>query len=199
MSFAEEPWHMVSFARDGFGFSASHEDINAKSKSPFKDVIYFFSDIGLNYAYRVSSRIQIGAHYQNIHREYRLRSTAGGHSSVDIEEQTVGAFVIYNFSNDLNDSWYTGYGFSVIKYNEENSEVFQTAEGKGPFELDDSSELNEILIGKRFSLRGFHVPNLAFAPQLSVFYKTHAKDFKDNRIGNGTGLNVQPIRFDLLF
>jgi hypothetical protein len=198
-SFAEERWHMVSFEADGFGSSITHEDIETKSGSPFKRVIYIFSDIGLNYAFRVSSRFQLGATYHTTHREYRLRSSNNGHSSVEIEEQAIGGFVLYNFSEDLNDSWYGGLKFSVIKYNEENSDEFQSAEGKGPFELDDSSELSEFLVGKRFSLRGFNVPNLAFSPQLSIYYKTHAKDFKDNRIGNGTGFTIQPIRFDLLF
>lgn len=199
-SFAEEqPWHMISFGRDGFGFSTSHEDIDTKDKSPFKKVILYFSDIGLNYAYRVSSRVQIGANYSNRHREFRFKSNTGKHSSVEIEEQSVGAFAIYNFSEDIRDSWYAGYGYSVIKYNEENSEEFQSAEGKGPFEFDDASSKNEIFIGKRFSLRGFNVPNLTFSPQISFYMQTHAKDFKDNRIGNGTGINIQPIHLDLLF
>jgi hypothetical protein len=113
-SFAEERWHMVSFGRDGFGLSGAHEDINTRSGSPFQSEIYYFSDIGLNYAYRVSSRVQIGAKYQNIHREYRLRSNAGGLSSVEIEVQHVGAFALYNFSEDLNDAWFAGYGYTVI-------------------------------------------------------------------------------------
>lgn len=196
---AEERWHMVSFGRDGVGLTGSHEDIDTKRGSPFKGVIYYFADIGLNYAYRVSSRVQIGLKYSSRHSEYRFRNTGGGHSSVEIEEQTVGGFGIYNFSEDLNDSWYAGYGYSVIKYNEENSDDFQTAEGKGPFEFDDSSSLNEIFIGKRFSLRGFKLDNFTYSPQISAYHKTHAKDFKDNKIGNGTGFTIQPIRFDLLF
>lgn len=196
---AEQPWHMVSFGTDGFGLSGSHEDIDTKTHSPFKDVMYYFADIGLNYAYRVSSRIQIGAKYSNTHREYRFRSTSGGHTSVEIDEQTVGGFAIYNFSEDLNDAWYAGYAYSVIKYNEENSEDFQTAEGKGPFEFDDASSKNEIFIGKRFSLRGFNLDNFAYSPQISGYYQSHAKDFKDNKIGDGTGFTIQPIHFDLLF
>lgn len=196
---SEERRHMVSFGRDGFGLSSSHEEIDTKKKSPFKDVIYYFSDIGLNYAYRLSSRFQLGVQYQNIHNEYRFKDINGGHSSVEIEEQMFGAFGIYNFHDDLNDSWYVGYGFSVIKYNEENSDVFQNAEGKGPFEFDDSSEKHDFFVGKRFSLRGYNVENLAYSPQASVYFKSHAKDFKDNKIGNGTGFNIQPIRFDLLF
>lgn len=196
----EQPWHMISFGRDGFGLTTAHEDIDTKDNSPFKSVILYFSDIGLNYAYRVSSRVQIGANYSNRHREFRFKSSTGGkHTSVEIEEQTIGAFAIYNFSEDLNDAWFAGYGYSVIKYNEENSPEFQTAEGKGPFEFDDASSKNELFVGKRFSLRGFNVPNLTYSPQISFYMQTHAKDFKDNRIGNGTGVTLQPIRLDLLF
>jgi hypothetical protein len=65
--------------------------------------------------------------------------------------------------------------------------------------LDDITETIEFIGGKRFSLRGFDVDNLAYSPQIRIFHRTHGKDFDDQDVGNGTGFTVQPIRFDLMF
>lgn len=198
-SFAQEPFHMISFGRDGLGWSAGGEEIDTKSSSPFSSVKSFFNDLALNYAFRVSSRFQLGAFYQTSHYEYHFKQRGGNTSEAGIEEDQAGLFFLYNFNQDLNDAWYAGYAFSIATYEEENSSALQQAEGKGPFELDDSNTIHEIMFGKRFSLRGFNVDNLAYSPQIKFIYRTHGKDFDDNHIGNGTGVNIQPLRFDLLF
>lgn len=198
--FAEnQPWHMISFGRNGLGWTATAEELDTKSNSNFKSVDYFLSDLAINYAYRLSSRVQLGSFYQNGHSEYSFKTKDGSKTRAEIETNTFGLFSLYNFSNDLNDSWYVGYSFAIANYEEENSEHFEQSEGKGPFELDDISTTHELIVGKRFSLRGFNVDNLAYSPQLRFFHRNHGKDFDDQHVGSGTGLNIQPIRFDLLF
>ncbi len=196
---AKEPRHMVSFGRRGAGWSATNEDLETRGSSSFRGVDYFLNDLSLNYAYRVTSRIQLGAFYEGSHSEYRFRSTGGGRSTIETEVNTAGLFALTNFSSDLNDAWYAGYAFSITNVEEENSNDFENFEDKAPFELDDVSETHELIIGKRFSLRGFAVANLAFSPQLRLFYRSHGKDFDDQAVGNGTGVTMSPIRFDLLF
>lgn len=198
-AFAEEPFHMISFGRDGFGWSAAGEKIDTESESPFSSVKYFLNDLALNYAFRVNNRIQLGAFYQNSHTQYKFKNRGGNTSKTEIEQDQSGIFFLYNFSEDMNDAWYAGYAFSITQYEEENSHDLQDAENKSPFELDDANTTHELIVGKRFSLRGFNVDNLAYSPQVKFIYQTHGKDFDDNQIGNGTGVNVQPIRFDLLF
>jgi hypothetical protein len=193
------PKHMISFGRDGLGWSGIREDIKTQEDSSFHSVDYILSDIGLNYAYRLTSRLQLGVFYQGVHSEYEFDSKNSGTQSVQIESNTTGLFFHLNFSDDLNDSWYSGLGFSITSYEEENSKALEEAESKSPFELDDISNTYELILGKRFSLRGFNVANLAFSPQLKIFRRSHGKDFDDQRIRNGTGLTVQPLRFDLLF
>lgn len=190
---------MVSFGRDGFGWSAGGEKIDTDSSSPFSGVKSFFNDLALNYAYRVNHRIQLGAFYQSSHYEFRFKQRGGNTSETAIEEDRSGLFFLYNFSEDMNDAWYAGYAFSVATYQEENSSDFEDAEGKSPFELDDANNIHELMVGKRFSLRGFNVDNLAYSPQIRFIYQTHGKDFDDNHIGDGTGVSIQPLRFDLLF
>lgn len=195
----EERWHMISFGRDGLGWSTTREGMDAKRDSPFRSVDYFLNDLALNYAFRINKRIQLGAFYENSHNDYTFKKRGGGESESTIEINTTGFFSLYNFSEDLNDAWYAGLSFALTSYEEENSKDLQQSEAKGPFELDDVTETFELIVGKRFSLRGFNVDNLAFSPQLRVFYRTHGKDFDDQDVGDGTGVNLQPIRFDLLF
>jgi hypothetical protein len=195
----EQPWHMISFGRNGLGWAGTAEELETKSNSQFKSVDYFLSDISINYAFRISRWFQIGGFYQGSHSEYNFKKRTGESAPLQIESNSVGTFVIYNFSEDLNDSFYVGYSFAITSYEEENSHEFSNAEGKAPFELDDITQTHELIIGKRFSLRGFNVENLAYSPQFRIFYRTHGKDFDDQDVGSGTGLNVQPLRFDLLF
>lgn len=194
----EQPWHMVSFGRDGFGWSGTSEKIDER-KSDYKSVRYYLTDLSLNYAYRISRWFQLGGFYENYHSEYKFKKRTGGESPIEIETNRFGLFLLYNFSEDLNDSWYIGPSVSISNYEEENSHDFGDSEGKAPFELDDNSVEYEFVVGKRFSLRGFNVENLAFSPQIKVFHRTHGKDFDDQNLGSGTGVTVQPVRFDLLF
>ena len=194
-----ETKHMVSFGRDGFGWSGTKEEIETKNSSSFKDVDYFLNDIALNYAYRLNSRFQLGIFYQGGHSEYEFETRSASTQSVKIETNTTGLFFLINFSDDLNDAWYTGLGFSITDYEEENSKALQDAESKAPFELDDLTNTYEFFLGKRFSLRGFDVDNLAFSPQIRFFRRSHGKDFDDQKIGLGTGFSLQILRFDLLF
>ena len=198
-TFAEEPYHMVSFGRDGFGWSVGGEEMGTESSSSFKGVEYIMNNLALNYAYRINNRFQLGAFYQTTQDEYHFKKKGGGRTETSIETDQAGMFVLYNFSEDMNDAWYAGYAFSVSTYEEENSHDLQDAEGKSAFELDDASNTHELIVGKRFSLRGFNVDNLAYSPQIKIYYQTHGKDFDDNHIEDGTGFNLQPLRFDLLF
>lgn len=196
---AEEPWHMISFGRDGFGWSGTSERIDSKSNSDFKSVNYFLTDLSMNYAFRISRWFQLGGFFENYHSEYKFKKKGGGESPIEIETNTLGIFLLYNFREDLNDSWYVGPSISISNYEEENSHDFGESEQKAPFELDDNSLVYEMIIGKRFSLRGFKVDNLSYSPQVNFFHRTHGKDFDDQNLGSGSGVNIQPIRFDLLF
>jgi Autotransporter beta-domain len=196
---SEEPWHMISFGPDGLGWSGTSEDIDTRSSSTFSEVKYLLNDLSLNYAYRPNDRLQIGGFYKGTHSEYDFRKKDGGTSSTSIEENQIGLLLLYNFQEDLNDAWYAGYSYSITSYEEENSKDLQTEEEKAPFELDDLTKTHEFIVGKRFSLRGFKVENLSYSPQIRFLFRTHGKDFDDQDVGNGAGVNIQPLRFDLLF
>lgn len=194
-----EPRHMVSVNPSGLGWSGSYERLSTTDSSAFKTAHTFLHNFALNYAYRFTKRWQLGAFFQQMtnRSEFVLRS--GGTAPLETNSTVIGTFLLYNFSDDLFSSWYTGASLSGFNQIEENSHKFNTAEGKAPMELDDSGVSFELVLGKRFSLKAQGLSNITFAPQAGVFTRTHHKDFKDQGTRNGLGLSLFPIKFDILF
>ncbi len=189
---------MVSFGTQGFGLSGAAERIDTNKKSPFSRVDYFFKNLSLNYAYRVSPKVQFGLFFQNIHQEYKfIKEGDGERTSTDTN--IFGLLGLYNFSDDLQNTYFTG--MSIAKYNveEENSHDLGISENKAPFELDDTGFNFELLFGKRWDLNRWKIERLSFAPQMGLYYRTHGKDFDDQYAGNGVGVALHLIKFDLLF
>lgn len=196
-TYALEPRHMISFDSTGFGWSSTFERIDGDSGSPFKNADHFISNLALNYAYRLDKRFQLGVFFQLRHEEYELKN--GGTSEQKIESTTLGAFVLYNFSDDIFSSYYLGFTVSNTNLVEENSQNLSDAENKAPFELDDHFMNYELLFGKRFPIKIGSMNNLSYSPQVTAFYRKHSKDFKDQKLTRGHGFSILPLRFDLLF
>lgn len=189
---------MVSFGPGGLGWNGSAERIHAKKRSPFNQVENFLTEVSLNYAYRISKKVQLGGYYQSWHQEYKFKSK-NGKSSSDLAATLYGIFVLYNFSEEINESYFLGFSTTLFNYEEENSGDFENAENKTPFEIDDSGMTYELTFGKRFALTKWNISHLTYAPQIGIFYRTHGKDFDDQDINEGVGLNIQAIKFDFLF
>ena len=190
---------MITFGTHGLGWSGDVERLETKSNSRFERVDDLFLNLGINYAYLINSRIQLGLFFQTSHDQYKFYNRDGTSSKSEIESNTYGVFGLYNFSEELSDAFYTGLGLSKYNYEEENAHDLTDAEGKNPFELDDTGKTYEIVFGKRFNLRRWKIDHLTFSPQISFFHRTHAKDFNDQKIGDGMGLKLHIIKFDFLF
>lgn len=154
--------HQVSIGRSGLGWSASVETMDTNRKSSFGSVTRLFTDLGINYAYRLG-RFQVGGYYQGSNDEYKFKKRGGGFSPTQIEVETYGLFAVYNFSDDLTRAWFAGVSVGLHKYTEENSHDFEDAEGKSAFELDDSGAVYELLMGKRFSLEHWEIKHITYA------------------------------------
>ena len=141
----------------------------------------------------------LGGFFHSSHQEHRFYKKGGGASPVEINSQTFGFFTLYNFSDDITNTWFSGLSVSLYDYEQENSHDFAESKDKAPFELDDSGAVYEVVIGKRFTLTRWNINHLTYAPQLSLYYRTHGKDFDDQKILDGVGTNIQSIKFDLLF
>lgn len=191
--------HMVFFGRNGLGWGGAYEEIDTESQSPFDEVKYNLSDIALNYAYRLGSRWQVGAFYQTGHSEYNFEQKDGAKAFAKVDTTLYGAMALYNFNEDFTRSYYLGAVLSYFTLEEENSHNLTAAENKAGFELDDTGITYELVFGKRFSLEKWEIKHLTYSPNISVFIRTHGRDFNDQAIDDGVGVAFQVIKFDFLF
>lgn len=196
---ALENRHMVTFGRTGLAWNHSAERFNTQKSSLFDNLYSTMTELGLNYSYRLSNRFQLGFFYLHYRTELRFKNEAGGSSANQIENDEYGMELTYNFHDDILDAWFTSIAFSVINLEEENSSKFTGAEGKTPFELDDSSYRTGMMVGKRWNLGTLRVADVTFAPRAGIFYQTHSKDFKDQKATSGMGATLEPLRFDIFF
>jgi hypothetical protein len=196
-SFADEHKHLVTFGSNGFGWSGAVEQMETRDASAFSDVDYWMNNIGVNYGYRLDERFIIGGHLQTFNSEYRFNN--GGSSKVEKEGLVFGIYALYNFSDTIANTWYTGISIAHFSEEEEVSHNVALAESKTPFEFDDEGEIYEILLGRRFSMKKWNIDHLTYAPQVGIYFKTHSKDFDDQDVKDGFGASFQPLRFDFLF
>ncbi len=197
-SFADEHKHLVTFGSNGFGWSGAVEQMETRDASVFSEVDYWLNNIGVNYGYRLDQRYVVGAHLQVYNSEYRFKM-GNASSPVEKEGLVFGLYALYNFSDTIANTWYTGIAISHFSDEEETSHNIALAESKNPFELDDAGEIYEVFVGRRFSLKKWNIEHLTYAPQIGIYMKTHSKDFKDQDIKDGFGISFQPVRFDFLF
>lgn len=190
---ALEDRHMLTFGRRGIGWNNSAEKFNSQDSSALRNLTSWMVDLGLNYSYRFTNRFQLGFFYEHYQTELRFKNRDGGSSSMDFMNDELGIEAIYNFSDDLPSAWFTSLAFSFINLEEENSDKFTNAEGKGPFELDDHSYRTAIFVGKRWDLGNLKRADISFAPKFGLFYQTHAKDFNDQKATSGIGVNFEPL------
>lgn len=190
---------MVSFGTHGLAWAAESEQIAGSKASLFKRVDYFFHNISLNYAYLINRRFQLGGFYENSQKEYQFHAKESSSSSFKVITDSVGLFSLYNLSEHIMNAYFLGLSFAIFNEEEENSKAFNDAEEKSPAELDDKGEIVQLLFGKRFDLKYWNIDHITFSPQVGVYYKTHAKDFKDNRLTRGFGARIQLIKLDILF
>lgn len=198
-AYADESKHMVTFGANGLAWSGSVEQMSTEKSSGFDSITNIADNLSLNYAYRITKQQQIGFFYQTSNSEMKFKNRDGSETKSEQEMDAYGLFTIHNFSEDLRNAYYLALSFSMFNTEEEVSHDYTKAEGKAPIETDDNGLNYELAFGKRFSLEQFNVQQLAYAPQVSVFYRTHGKDYDDQGVKEGVGSVIQPIRFDLLF
>lgn len=196
---AERPRHMVMITSQGFGYGGAVEKAEMKDSSPFKNVTINRNNFALNYAYRLTDGVQLGAFYKQSHYDGNLTSKTGTDADIDQMSNSFGVFSIYNFNDDLYSSYYIGFLFANINTEQEYGHGLTEAEGKAPFELDDTGSLYQIYFGKRFPLKRFGIHNITYSPQISLYSRTYGKDFSDQGFEKGKGIIVDIIRFDVLF
>nr|MBA2404915.1 hypothetical protein [Bdellovibrionales bacterium] len=133
------------------------------------------------------------------HTEYKFKAKGGNTAFSKVDTTVYGLFTFYNFSEEINRTYYLGLALSSFTMEEENSHDLTASEGKAPYELDDTGVTYELIFGKRFSFEKWDIKNLTYSPNISFYVRTHGRDFDDQEIDDGVGIAFQVIKFDFLF
>lgn len=192
---AIDPKHMIQVTTHGLGIGAGYEKTDPASDSQFEVFNTFKGNIEINYAYTIRPQLQIGGLYSNRSEERNYDTKGNSQGEISINTQIIGAFVQWNFQEELPDTWYTGLMFSNLNHEEESSNkaVFNKLED------DKSADSWEIYFGKRFSLGHWGITNITYSPSLSLYSQNARKDYADDGLKDAAGINVQAIKFDVLF
>jgi hypothetical protein len=191
---ANFPRHMVMLNQWGFGGYASYEHFSPRSDSIFDKYDILTGNIELNYTYALDSRWQMGGFFINNSQGREVKTATGKTGQIKTDNRIVGTHLLYNFSDDLYNSWLTG---AVLSYHNQEEEF---AKGIQDFLEDDRQAVYfEALIGKRFSLKNNGLANITYSPSLSFFVANSKKDYEDDKINFSYGVNIHFLKFDVLF
>lgn len=191
----ERPKHMVQLTTRGLGIGGNYEKTTPRSNSKFDDYDVTNGNIALNYAYTLRPRLQLGLAISNFSSKREYKATNGQKGKVTHDHFNVGAFAILNFSDALADAWYLG--FMATYFNEEDETTNKTV--LNYLEDDKSGETFELSFGKRFSLERYGISHITYSPNLSVYVQRARKDYEDDGLQDMMGVNLELVKFDVLF
>lgn len=193
-AFADYQRHMVQVTSRGLGAGAAYNHTDPRGSSQFDRFNILKSNIDVNYAYTFRHRWQIGGLLSNQTEERSFRTDSGQKGHVSYRNLLIGATLYYNFSDVLMESFYTGLGVSWLNHEEEFSHnIFNYLED------DKNATIYELLIGKRWSLKRWGIENITYSPQVSLYVQRARKDYEDDGLQDSWGVNLDVIKFDVLF
>ena len=186
----DQPKHIISIGTDGLGWSGltTFFDYN-KSKSGIKNSETSGGSLKLNYNYVFASRMMVGGDLYFDNEKNVTKSASGTKTTNETTLSTIAMSVGYNFNEDLFKSWWIKTLIGVGSVQEEipgnktdNGISFITIEG-----------------GKRFSFETWGLQNLSYAPSVAVTSAAYSKDAEDNGLNSSTTVQINILKFDILF
>lgn len=187
----EDSKHMVTFGSDfnsGWNLSSTKSDVSGTGIDSY-DITK--GNLNLNYAYRILNQLQIGASMTS--GNYETEYEVSGVSTTNTDKTTsFYLFGVFNFSEDFTESFYVMGGFG-------KETVEKTTNGVTTFkdEYDVSSYI--FSIGKRLNLKFAGIENLTYSPALTYKYGTVSGDLADTGVDTLSSLQLDIVKFDLLF
>ena len=186
----DQPKHIISIGTDGLGWSGLTKFVDYnKRKSEFKDSETSGGSLKLNYNYVFASRVMVGGDLYFESEKNVTKSASGTKTTKETTLSTIALSVGYNFNDDLFKSWWIKTLIGVGSVQEEipgnktdNGISFITIEG-----------------GKRFSFATWGLQNFSYAPSLAVTSAAYSKDAEDNGLNSSTTVQINILKFDILF
>jgi len=186
---------MIQIGNSGFGASGSYERFSPKADAEFDEFNITKGDLTLNYSYAFFSQFQLGLFYSNSHDQRRFKTANGSTGEIEFKSQHIGLQALWNFSENLQESWYLGALVSHMNLEDETSKT----EPLNYLEDDRSAQSIDFILGKRFGLDQWGLKNISYSPSLSIFITNSQKDYEDDGIDKSYGFSLNLIKFDVLF
>ena len=186
----DQPKHIISFGSDGLGWSGltTFFDYN-KPKSGIKNSETSGGSLKLNYNYVFANRVMVGGDLYFESEKNVTKSASGTKTTKETTLSTIALSVGCNFNDDLFKSWWIKTLIGVGSVQEEipgnktdNGISFITIEG-----------------GKRFSFVTLGLQNFSYAPSIAVTSAAYSKDAEDNGLNSSTTVQINILKFDILF
>ncbi len=186
----DQPKHIISIGTDGLGWSGltTFFDYN-KSKSGIKDSETSGGSLKLNYNYVFASRVMVGGDLYFDSEKNITKSASGAKTTNETTLSTIALSVGYNFNDDLFKSWWIK---TLIGVGSVQTEIPSS-------KTDNGISFITIEGGKRFSFATWGLQNFSYAPSVAVTSAAYSKDAVDNGLNTSTTVQINILKFDILF
>ena len=191
----EQSKHQITFGNDSFGWDGSSTTTDTDKSLGIKDFTFGEGNFNVNYAYQIFPQVQIGVEIVSRVEEQEIKYEAGGKYTNDDSATTFGAFVTYNASEDLKNSFFitAGIGKSTVKT--ETKDTSENTESSSEYDISILSGA----IGKRFSMQNLGIQNLVYSPKITVASGKISGDLEESGVNSAMQVKIDIMRFDLLF
>jgi len=191
------PHHVVSVGTDGLGLSGLGAVFNwDKDDSGVKDHEGSEGNLRLNYHYIFSNGVMLGGEFKNSQETQDFKYTSGEKYSSKESSSSLALSVGYNFNDDFYNAWWVrgALGAGSIK-----SETKDTTETPQKTTSEYSTTFVRLEIGKRFSFDGIGLKNVTYSPSVALTSFKYGKDAKDDGLKSSLAVQINLLKFDLVF
>jgi len=192
-----QPKHIISVGTDGLGWSGLGNKFKwDEDKSGVKDQDSSNGSLALNYNYVLPNRIMLGAELIYENEKSEIKYTSGDKETSETTTSSLALSVGYNFNEDLFNSWWVkgSLGGGSIK-----SETEDTTETPPKTDSDIGVSFVTIEGGKRFSFDSLGLKNFTYSPSIAITSASYSDDAKDAGLESSTSVQLNVLKFDILF
>lgn len=194
----KESKHMVMFGNQftaGWSGSASRADVDSRLGIDNLDIMN--GEFNINYAYKIAPQIQIGIDIAAESTTNETKYNAGGKVKSEEDTSSLTLFGIFNFSENIQDSFYFGVGLGRGWSNEETKDTTEVPVEKA--KTESNMTLYYLAFGKRFNLEFMGIQNLTYSPGIAYSHFEMSGDLEDQGVNSISNFRIDIMKFDLLF
>jgi hypothetical protein len=189
--------HQVTLGNSQAGWDGSSTTFDTDSSKGTKDYEVGLGSLNLNYAYSVTSQVQLGASLRTVTESSETKYTDGDKYESEGSTASLFVFVSYNFAEELSNAFYVTVGFGGSQRENESKDTDSGVTTKNDFNYTTRGMF--VSFGKRFDLTGLGIQNLTYSPAITLEAGRISGDLKKDGVEEYTTGKLDLIKFDLLF